>query len=136
MKKSRITIVSIILILLILTVYWPVRHYEFLNFDDQVYVTDNAHVRSGLTWDNVSWALSSLEAGFWHPMTWLSLMLDTSLYRLNAGGFHWTNVLLHIGSTLRKRLINRIFTATQNYVKDFSKRFEEEYDDTMAGEQG
>ncbi len=100
MKKSRITLVSVILILLIISVYWPVQHYGFLNFDDQVYVTDNARVQSGLTWDNVRWALSSLDAGFWHPMTWLSLMLDASLYRLNAGGFHRTNVLLHIGSTL------------------------------------
>lgn len=85
---------------MILTVYWPVRHHEFLSFDDQVYVTDNARVRQGLTWDNVQWACGSLDAGFWHPLTWLSLMLDASLYRLHAGAFHWTNVLLHISSTL------------------------------------
>ena len=99
MKKSIILSISIILILLVLIVYWPVQHYEFLRIDDQVYVTDNDHVRSGLTWENVQWAFTSLEAGFWQPMTWLSLMLDTSLYSMNAGGFHWTNVLLHIGST-------------------------------------
>jgi len=91
--------ISIILILLVLIVYWPVQHYEFLRIDDQVYVTDNDHVRSGLTWGNVQWAFTSLEAGFWQPITWLSLMLDASLYSMNAGGFHWTNVLLHIGST-------------------------------------
>ena len=100
MKKSRITIVSIILILLILTVYWPVQHYEFLNFDDQVYVTDNLHVRSGLSWQNVFWAFRSTDAGFWHPLTWLSLMMDHQLYLMNAGGYHWTNVLFHVGSTL------------------------------------
>ena len=100
MEKSRITVISMILMLAILTVYWPVRHHEFLNIDDQVYVTDNTRVRSGLTMNNVAWAFTSWEAGFWHPLTWLSLMADASLYGSQAGGFHWTNVLLHMGGTL------------------------------------
>lgn len=100
MEKSRITAMSMILMLLILTVYWPVRHHEFLNIDDQVYVTDNTRVRSGLSRDNIEWAFTSLDAGFWHPLTWLSLMVDASLYGPQAGGFHGTNVLLHMGGTL------------------------------------
>ena len=68
--------------------------------DDQVYVTENAHVRDGLSREATKWALTAVDAGFWHPMTWLSLMADYELYGLNAGAFHWTNVLLHTGSTI------------------------------------
>lgn len=101
MQQSKNAIIAaLILTLMILMVYWPLQHHAFLNFDDQVYVTDNLRVQSGLIWDNVIWAFRSLDAGFWHPVTWLSLMLDSSLYRMNAGGFHWTNLLLHIGGTL------------------------------------
>ncbi|MEI7637456.1 MAG: hypothetical protein WCJ37_09135, partial [Syntrophus sp. (in: bacteria)] len=63
-------------------------------------MTDNLHVRSGLSWQNVFWAFRSTDAGFWHPLTWLSLMMDHQLYLMNAGGYHWTNVLFHVGSTL------------------------------------
>ena len=100
MEKSKIAVAALILTAMILFVYWPVQYHEFLNFDDQVYVTGNLHVRGGMAWDNVQWAFGSLDAGFWHPLTWLSLMLDSSLYRVHAGGFHWTNVLFHIGSAL------------------------------------
>lgn len=93
-------IIMLTLSVLVFSIYWPVQYHDFLNFDDQIYVTDNVHVRSGLTWSTIKWAFGSLAAGFWHPLTWLSLMLDSSLYGLNAGGFHVTNVLLHFGSVL------------------------------------
>ena len=86
--------------LVILAVYAPVGIFEFVNFDDTVYVTDNLRVRSGLNWENLLWSLQSLDAGFWQPLTWLSLMLDYELYGLNAGGYHVTNVLIHIAATL------------------------------------
>lgn len=99
-ENTRIkTIILLFLITLTLTVYWPVQNYEFLNYDDQIYVTDNLRVRFGLSWDNLAWAFKSMDAGFWHPLTWLSLMSDYSLYRMGAGGYHWTNVLFHVGST-------------------------------------
>jgi len=90
----------LLLTLLILSVYGRVSQFGFVHYDDHVYVTDNLRVQSGLTVQNIWWALTSLDAGFWHPMTWLSLMLDYSLYGLNAGGYHWTNVILHILNTL------------------------------------
>lgn len=99
-QKYITMLLSLLLVLGIVAVFWPVQNYEFLNYDDQIYVTGNLRVRSGLTWDNFLWAIRSLDAGFWQPLTWLSLMADSSLYRMNAGGFHWTNVILHIGSTL------------------------------------
>lgn len=91
---------SFLLIISILIIYWSVQNYQFLAYDDQIYVTDNIRVRSGLTWDNFLWAWQSMDAGFWQPLTWLSLMLDSSIYGLHAGGYHWTNVILHICSTL------------------------------------
>ncbi len=100
MNRYRPLILSMILTMVVLAVFWPVQQYEFLNFDDQVYVTDNVHVRGGLSLSSVKWAFLSTEAGFWHPLTWLSLMLDYELFRLNAGGYHWTNVLIHLLSAL------------------------------------
>jgi hypothetical protein len=63
-------------------------------------VTENIHVRSGLTLGNVLWAFRSLDAGFWQPLTWLSLMMDYEISGLNAGGYHLTNVMIHIAATL------------------------------------
>jgi tetratricopeptide (TPR) repeat protein len=84
----------------VLVVFGQTGGFAFLLHDDQVYVTANAHVREGLTGPSVRWAFTSLEEGFWHPLTWLSLMLDATLYGDWAGGFHWTNVLLHGLSTV------------------------------------
>jgi len=99
-KIFNSAVISVLLVLGILVVYWPVSGYEFLNYDDDLYVTDNPHVCRGLTWDNVRWALGSTEAGFWQPLVWLSLMADFSLFHYQAGGYHITNVLFHIVSTL------------------------------------
>ncbi|NPU83629.1 MAG: tetratricopeptide repeat protein [Syntrophaceae bacterium] len=89
------TVLALSIFLLVLIVFGQTGGFDFIHFDDNVYVTGNAHVRSGLTGPSVAWAFSTLEEGFWHPLTWLSLMLDARLYGAWAGGFHWTNVLLH-----------------------------------------
>jgi hypothetical protein len=91
---------ALFLVLLTLAVYGQAVGFSFVHFDDNVYVTDNAQVRSGLTGASFQWAFTTLEAGFWHPLTWISLMLDAELYGAKAGGFHVTNVLLHGMSTL------------------------------------
>ncbi len=83
-----------------LACYWPVLHSQFVNFDDNVYILQNLHVRSGLNWANVAWSLGSGYAGNWHPLTWVSHMLDYQLYGLNAGGHHLTNLLFHIVNSL------------------------------------
>lgn len=88
------------MILATLAVFWQVNQYDFINIDDEVYATENLHVRSGITLDGLRWAFSTTYAEFWHPLTWLSLMLDYQLYGLNAGGYHLTNLILHILSTL------------------------------------
>ena len=93
-------IVYIVLTVVTLAVFWQVNQFDFINFDDNVYVTENIHIQSGITLDGFRWAFSTTYAEFWHPLTWLSLMFDYQLYGLNAGGYHLTNLILHILSTL------------------------------------
>ncbi len=95
MKRTPSAAVAAMLALAVLAVFAPLGQYDFVDFDDNVYVTDNRHVRSGLSAENLVWAFTTLDAGFWHPLTWLSLMLDSDLYGLRAGGFHWTSILFH-----------------------------------------
>jgi Flp pilus assembly protein TadD len=92
---SRPRIVCVLLTLVTLLVYLPVRHYAFLNFDDPDYVTENPMVQAGLTWSGFQWAFTTWHASNWHPLTWLSHMVDCQLFGLNAGGHHLVNVLFH-----------------------------------------
>jgi Flp pilus assembly protein TadD len=86
---------------LTLLVYWPSFHHPFVNYDDPVYAFENPYVRAGLTADGVRWAFTTFEAGNWHPLTWLSLELDATLFGgLTAGAFHRTNVLLHAANAV------------------------------------
>lgn len=77
----------------------PVTRCQFVNFDDPRYL-DIPHVQSGLNISNIGWALTATHASNWHPLTWMSLMLDRSLYGNNPTGYHVTNLLFHIGSTI------------------------------------
>jgi tetratricopeptide (TPR) repeat protein len=92
--------IALILLVTTLAAYWPVCGHAFVNFDDQVYVTENAHVRGGLSWESIQWAFTNLEAGFWHPLTWLSILLDCQLYGLKPAGHHLTSLLLHAANTV------------------------------------
>ena len=84
------------LVVLNILVYAPVRTFEFTNTDDPTYVTDNAHVLDGLSWANVEYAFTEANVPYWHPLTFLSHMLDVELYGTNATGHHLTSVVLHI----------------------------------------
>ena len=88
------------LVLATLTVYWQAGSYEFVNIDDDTYVTENHQVHRGLTRENFIWAFTATDTANWHPLTWLSHMLDYQLYGLNPAGHHLTNVLLHSASTV------------------------------------
>jgi hypothetical protein len=93
-------IVYVVLAVMTLAIFWQVYQFDFINIDDDRYVTKNTYVQSGITLDGILWAFSSISAQYWHPVTWLSLMFDYQLYGLNAGGYHVTNLILHILSTL------------------------------------
>jgi len=86
---------GLLLALLTLAFYNPIVHNGFTNFDDNGYITDNPHVRQGLTWDTVKWAFTSRDCANWHPLTWLSHALDYQLFKLNPAGHHYVTVLLH-----------------------------------------
>jgi Flp pilus assembly protein TadD len=84
-----------LLLAAVLGVYLQAVHFDFVTLDDPVYVTENPHVQAGLTWAGVAWAFRSDYGGQWHPVTWLSHMLDCQLFGLNPGWPHLLNVLIH-----------------------------------------
>ncbi len=98
---------SFALLLLVVGTFQPVLRNGFINYDDDVYVTDNFRVRQGLNWTGVEWAFSTGAAANWHPVTWLAHMLDCSIYGLRPWGHHLTNLLLHSANTL---LLFLVFT--------------------------
>ncbi|HUU41680.1 MAG TPA: glycosyltransferase family 39 protein, partial [Desulfatiglandales bacterium] len=89
-------LVCLLLIILTLSVYLQVKDHEFINFDDDQYVTDNRHVKAGFSFKNITWAFTTTHMGNWHPLTWLSHMLDCQLFGMNPGWHHLTNLFLHI----------------------------------------
>jgi tetratricopeptide (TPR) repeat protein len=94
-----------------LAVYWPVRHHEFVNYDDPDYVTDNAEIQGGISTAGLAWAFFNLhgKSTYWHPLTWVSHMLDCQLFGLNPGPHHLVNVLFHMANTvLVFLLLNRM----------------------------
>ncbi len=95
-----ILLISLSLIVVTLAAFEQLRNHTFLNFDDDVYITKNRNVQSGLTLEGVIWAFTTTHASNWHPLTWLSHMLDCQLYGLNPSGHHLTNLVFHIASTL------------------------------------
>ena len=95
LSGNRAYLLGLLLIVLTVALYYPVRTHPFVNYDDTVYVTDNVHVKDGLTWDTVTWAFVTDDAGNWHPLTWLSHALDVQMYDLTPGGHHQTSMLLH-----------------------------------------
>jgi len=95
MEQRRNWIVGIALFVITTILYWPATGFSFINFDDQLYVYENPDVLHGLSWHGIAWAATALVAGNWHPLTLVSHMADCSLYRLFAGGHHFTNILLH-----------------------------------------
>ena len=108
---SSAFLVCFLLVLMTLAAFWPVRHCEFVAYDDQEYVTENPHVRDGLTREGIAWAFRSAQFANWHPLTWLSHMLDCQLYGLKPQGHHVTNLILHLANTLLLFLVLRRTTG-------------------------
>ena len=93
-------IIYIVLAAAVLAVYWQVHQFDFVNIDDNIYVTENYHIKSGITLASIRWAFGNRYGDLWNPLVWLSLMADYELYGLHAGGYHVTNLIFHILSTL------------------------------------
>lgn len=84
-----------VLIALTVAVYWQLGSHDFINFDDNDYITDNPHMATGITVSNVVWAFTTLEPCNWHPLTWLSHLADAQLYGMNPRGHYLTNLIIH-----------------------------------------
>jgi len=91
----RKAVLGLLLAVATVVVYYPVNHHHFVSYDDDIYVTNNWHIKYGLTWNAVKWAFTDFYADNWHPLTWLSHGLDCQLFFLNSGRHHATNLLLH-----------------------------------------
>jgi protein O-mannosyl-transferase len=99
-SRYRTLLVCLALALGTLAIYWPARHYSFVDYDDNDYVFNNPTVRAGLTWWGLVWAFVDQHANNWHPVTWLSHMLDCQLFGLDAGAHHMVNVLFHCANAV------------------------------------
>ncbi|MFN7139674.1 MAG: tetratricopeptide repeat protein, partial [Limisphaerales bacterium] len=88
-------LIPLLLVIVSLLVFWPATGNDFVNYDDPDYVTRNAWVQKGLTVEGVKWAFTSGHASNWHPLTWLSHMLDWQLFGENPKGHHFTSILFH-----------------------------------------
>jgi tetratricopeptide (TPR) repeat protein len=92
--------------------YWPVIRHDFINYDDHQYITYNRVIQSGLTFHAIDWAFRSGYASNWHPITWISHMLDCQIYGLNPAGHHLTNLIFHcLNSVLLFVLLNQMTGA-------------------------
>jgi tetratricopeptide (TPR) repeat protein len=111
-KNQLAALICLALAVVTAALYWPITHYGFVNFDDDDYITNNSHVQAGLTWAGVIWAFQTGAAANWHPLTWISHMLDCQLYGLNPGGHHSTNLIFHVINTLLLFLWLRQLTGT------------------------
>ena len=110
-NKHLVVLIYVALALTTIAVFWQVRNYDFVNYDDLDYITENQHVQAGLARDSIIWAFTTGHASNWHPLTWLSHMLDCQLFGTNAGWHHLTNLLLHIANTLLLFAVLKQMTA-------------------------
>ncbi|HEX8076931.1 MAG TPA: hypothetical protein VF511_03880, partial [Chthoniobacterales bacterium] len=87
--------VCVFLALAVWLIYGQTLHHDFVNYDDEDYVTTNAQVARGVTLAGIVWAFTHTHSANWHPLTWISHMVDCQLYGLSPGGHHFTNFFLH-----------------------------------------
>ena len=99
-KNKQIPVIYLLLAGTTLAAFWQLSHCGFINFDDTSYVTENIHIRHGITAEAIRWAFSTGYSSNWHPLTWMSHMLDIQLFGLEPRWHHLTNLLFHIANTL------------------------------------
>ena len=98
--RTRDLTLCLLLAVLVLGAYSRVKSNGFVSLDDEGYVTRNAHVQSGLSWDSFAWACTTYDVSNWHPLTWLSHELDVQLFGLNPAGHHLTSLVIHLLNVL------------------------------------
>jgi tetratricopeptide (TPR) repeat protein len=98
--SGKTLLIGLLLCGLTVAVYWQLATYDFVALDDPLHITKNDKVRTGLSRETLVWAFTTDHACFWMPLTWLSFLLDHKLHGLNPGGYHLSNVCLHLANTL------------------------------------
>jgi protein O-mannosyl-transferase len=111
MKSWRVLWLAVILFGLVLGVFYPITRGDFINYDDDVYVTANYHVQHALSTQQLVWAFTNVDAANWHPLTWLSHIMDFQLYGMKPGGHHFTSVALHALNTVLLFVVMRMMTG-------------------------
>jgi tetratricopeptide (TPR) repeat protein len=99
-NAPRLWWICLALAAITIAVFSPVFHYDFLTYDDQIYVTENPYVLSGFNSNSLAWAFQTSTSGNWLPLTWISLLLDFQCHGMKAGGYHLTNVLFHAANAV------------------------------------
>jgi protein O-mannosyl-transferase len=98
--KKHLFIISLLLALATFIAFWQVTYADFINYDDWNYVAENSHIQNGLTLEGIEWAYTTGYASNWHPLTWISHMVDVQLFGLQPGWHHLTNLLFHLVNTV------------------------------------
>lgn len=96
----RLALLCVLVAAVTIVLYWPVQSFDFVNYDDDVFVKDNREIRSGLSRESLVWAFTTFHGGNWQPLTWVSHMADVEVYGLDAGGHHRTNALIHAANAV------------------------------------
>jgi protein O-mannosyl-transferase len=112
-RREATLLLALLLALGTLALYEPAFHNGFTNFDDPDYITENAHVRQGLSWGNVGWSFRATTAYNWHPVTWISHMADVEVFGLKPAGHHMVSVVLHIVNVI---LLFLLLLAATGYL--------------------
>lgn len=111
LKEPPLLAIGLGLIVTVVALYGRVADHGFVNFDDFKYIVENPHVRQGLSWDGLKWAFTSVYLGNWHPLTWLSHMIDVQIFGLAPGAHHLVNLTLHAANALLLLLAIRFLTG-------------------------
>ena len=131
LQAKSVWLISLFLFVGCVIIYWQTRTFEFINFDDNLYVYQNPNVSGGLSWENFKWALTAFHAANWLPLTWLSHQFDASIFGGNAGYHHLTNLFWHTlnaiflfftlrkltASTWRSAIVAAIFAFHPTHVE-------------------
>lgn len=109
-NTSRVSLICLLLVLANITVYYQVYTFDFVNYDDPEYVQQNQNIKNGITSESLKWAFTTGYACFWHPLTWISHMLDYQLFGADSAGHHLTSLIFHIVNTLLLFLVLKQMT--------------------------
>lgn len=110
-RKHLDLLICLFLALVTAVIYWQVKNFAFVSYDDPAYIPNNPHVRIGLTLKGISWAFTTFYESNWHPLTWLSHMMDVELFGLMPAGHHLVNVFIHMANTILLFLILKRMTS-------------------------